>query len=34
MQQEIFGPILPVITYDAIEEAYAYINENDKPLAL
>lgn len=34
MQEEIFGPILPVITYKNINEAIAYINANDKPLAL
>jgi aldehyde dehydrogenase (NAD+) len=34
MQEEIFGPILPVITYDDIGEAIAIINERPKPLAL
>lgn len=34
MQEEIFGPILPVITYDDIDEAIAIINERPKPLAL
>jgi len=34
MQQEIFGPILPVITYSNIEEAFSYINSKEKPLAL
>ncbi len=33
MQEEIFGPILPVITFDKIEEAINYINKNEKPLA-
>ncbi len=33
-QEEIFGPILPVIGYDRIEEAIAYINRRDRPLAL
>ncbi|HPO56787.1 MAG TPA: aldehyde dehydrogenase [Ignavibacteriaceae bacterium] len=33
MNEEIFGPILPVMTYDNIDEAIKYINENEKPLA-
>lgn len=34
MQEEIFGPILPVIGYSDIGQALAYINSHDKPLAL
>lgn len=34
MQEEIFGPILPVIEYTDIDEAIAIINEKPKPLAL
>ncbi len=34
MQQEIFGPILPVMTYNHIEEALEEINSRPKPLAL
>ncbi|MFT6205331.1 MAG: aldehyde dehydrogenase (NAD+) [Spirosomataceae bacterium] len=34
MQQEIFGPILPIKFYDDLPEALDYINANDKPLAL
>lgn len=34
MQEEIFGPILPVLTYDEIDEAIEFINGKDKPLAL
>lgn len=34
MQEEIFGPILPVIPYDTLDEAIAYVNERDRPLAL
>lgn len=34
MQDEIFGPILPVKTYSNIEEAVDYINLKEKPLAL
>lgn len=33
MQEEIFGPILPVIEYDTIEEAYEIIEKFEKPLA-
>ena len=34
MQEEIFGPILPVIPYDTLEEAIAFVNARPKPLAL
>ena len=34
MQNEIFGPILPVKTFANIEETVEYINSKDKPLAL
>ena len=34
MQEEIFGPIMPVIAFDTIDEAEAFISERDKPLAL
>jgi len=34
MQEEIFGPILPVLGYERIEEAISYINRHDRPLAL
>ena len=34
MQEEIFGPILPVLPYAHLEEAIAYINRHDRPLAL
>jgi aldehyde dehydrogenase (NAD+) len=33
MQEEIFGPILPVMTYENIDEAIQYVNQNEKPLA-
>ncbi|AXI03629.1 coniferyl aldehyde dehydrogenase [Aquirhabdus parva] len=33
-QNEIFGPILPIIEYDTIEEALNYINDRPHPLAL
>jgi coniferyl-aldehyde dehydrogenase len=34
MQDEIFGPLLPVIPYDSLEEAFAFINQRARPLAL
>ncbi|MEN3952057.1 coniferyl aldehyde dehydrogenase [Iodidimonas sp. SYSU 1G8] len=34
MQEEIFGPVLPVKTYGALDEAIDYINAHDRPLAL
>ena len=34
MQEEIFGPVLPVITYDSIDEAIDFINSREHPLAL
>ncbi|WP_268798477.1 coniferyl aldehyde dehydrogenase [Pseudomonas huanghezhanensis] len=34
MQDEIFGPLLPVVPYDRIEEAFDYINQRPRPLAL
>ncbi len=34
MQEEIFGPILPVATYDRLDDAIAYVNARPRPLAL
>lgn len=34
MQEEIFGPVLPVKTYSQIDEAITYVNEHDRPLGL
>lgn len=34
MQEEIFGPVLPILTYQSIEEAEAFIQKREKPLAL
>lgn len=34
MQEEIFGPILPILTYDTLEEAEKFITDREKPLAL
>ncbi len=33
MQEEIFGPLLPIIEVEDYNEAYQYISNNDKPLA-
>ncbi len=34
MSEEIFGPILPIIEYDVIDDAIEYVNNHSKPLAL
>jgi coniferyl-aldehyde dehydrogenase len=34
MKEEIFGPILPVMGYGAIDDAIAYVNAHPRPLAL
>ena len=34
MQEEIFGPVLPVKTYKNIDEAIDYVNGRDRPLGL
>ncbi|MGW1728223.1 aldehyde dehydrogenase family protein [Streptomyces sp. NPDC002306] len=34
MQEEIFGPILPILTVANLTEAIAFINDRDKPLAV
>ena len=33
MQDEIFGPILPIKTYKNFEETISYINDHPRPLA-
>jgi len=33
-QEEIFGPILPIVTYRTIDDAISYINARPRPLAL
>ena len=33
MQEEIFGPVLPLITFKHFDEAIKYVLSNDKPLA-
>jgi coniferyl-aldehyde dehydrogenase len=34
MQEEIFGPLLPLKPYDSLDEALAYVNARPRPLAL
>jgi len=34
MQDEIFGPVLPVLTVDSVDDAITFVNKRDKPLAL
>ncbi len=34
MQQEIFGPVLPVLVFQDLEEVITYVNDHPKPLAL
>lgn len=34
MREEIFGPLLPVVPYDTLQQAIAFINERERPLAL
>ncbi|MBP4040548.1 coniferyl aldehyde dehydrogenase [Aeromonas sp. SrichE-2G] len=34
MQQEIFGPLLPIVPYDSLDEAIAYVAARPRPLAL
>ncbi len=34
MQEEIFGPVLPVLTYENLDEAISFIKSREKPLAL
>ncbi|MCH5286995.1 MAG: iron-containing alcohol dehydrogenase [Christensenellaceae bacterium] len=33
MQEEIFGPVIPILTYDSIDEAVQFINSRPHPLA-
>ena len=34
MKEEVFGPVLPVVYYDSIEEAIEFVNKREKPLVL
>ncbi len=34
MQEEIFGPLLPIVPYDQLDDAVTYVNDRPRPLAL
>jgi coniferyl-aldehyde dehydrogenase len=34
MREEIFGPVLPIVPYDSLADALAYVNQRERPLAL
>jgi acyl-CoA reductase-like NAD-dependent aldehyde dehydrogenase len=34
LHEEIFGPVLPIVAYDSLSDAIAYVNERPRPLAL
>ncbi len=34
MKEEIFGPVLPIVEYEKLDDALDYINQRDHPLAL
>jgi coniferyl-aldehyde dehydrogenase len=34
MQEEIFGPVLPILSHDGLDDAMAQVNAKDRPLAL
>jgi len=34
MREEIFGPLLPIVPYDQVDDAIGYIRAHDRPLAL
>lgn len=34
MQEEIFGPLLPIVTYKTLDEAIDFVNSKSRPLAL
>ncbi|WP_281556471.1 coniferyl aldehyde dehydrogenase [Thalassomonas sp. RHCl1] len=34
MQEEIFGPLLPIVEYDSLDDAITYVNDRPRPLAL
>ena len=34
MQEEIFGPLLPIVASETLEDSMAYVQSHDRPLAL
>ena len=34
MQEEIFGPVMPIKSYDSLDETLDYVNSHDRPLGL
>lgn len=34
MDQEIFGPVLPILTFESLQEGIDFVNTKEKPLAL
>ena len=34
MREEIFGPVLPIVTVDSFDDAIMHVNEGEKPLAV
>lgn len=34
LQEELFGPLLPVVPYDSLEEVIQYVNSGERPLAM
>lgn len=34
MKEEIFGPVLPIITVSGVDEAIQFINDREKPLVV
>lgn len=34
MREEIFGPLLPIVSYETLDDAVAYVNRHPRPLAL
>lgn len=34
MREEVFGPILPIVPYDTVDDAIAFVNAGERPLGL
>lgn len=34
MKEEIFGPVLPIVTVSSVDEAIQFINDREKPLVV